>query len=845
MPPQPNLLPDSNHQSQQLVPFIGREEEVASIVQILADSSCRLLTLIGPGGIGKTRLALRAAELAEEHFTDGCIWIDLQALQSEELLPKTIIDTLGLTPNGSPLAHVSNYLHRKDLLLVFDNFEHLLDGAGVLTTLLAAAPQVKVLATSRETLNLHEEWVHHLEGLPYPPADDVESLEAYPAVELFVTAARRTSSAFDYEQERLAVARICRYVAGMPLALELAATWTRSLSCAEIAAELQNGLDLLTARTRNVPARHRSLHVVFEQTCAMLTSDAYAVFKQLSVFRGGFTREAAEQVSGASLAILAVMVDKSLIKSDPNGRYSMHELVRQYAAEQLNGEPDQELLARRRHATFYMRLLSQWEVQLMGAHQMQAIAAVRADLDNIRLAWTQVLDDGDLENIERGVRPFAHYGQIQSQYAEAADVFERVLGTLAEMTESEQVLLTQVVSQTYLAGFYLRLGRLQDAETMLDACEAIYAQLDIPPVPGFATDPAFNRGILALIHGDYSQASEYGERMLSTSQLHDHRDNEQMAFHLLADAALAAGDYPTAEKYAQQSYTLLRESGNRWFMAYTCNQLGSIAHALSDLATAQQYYETSYSIREEFNDPQGMAIALRHLGEIAQQQASYDEARDRFETSLNIYSDINDPGGRAHVLFNLGLIDLICSDYRRSRQHLRAALEIAADIQFESLALTILTTIAELLLEIGLTEHGGRLLSVVSQHPALSPEASHRVQQLVADHGVELPITSINDSLADMITTFVLAFPEIPETIDPDAQIPYTPKFKQDLVEPLTEREQEVLYYIAQGLSNRRIAETMFVSLSTIKTHINNLYGKLGVLNRDEALLRAEELNLL
>lgn len=828
--------------SQQVVPFVGREAELENVLQMLQEPHCRLITLVGPGGMGKTRLALQIADLSAASFADACHWVDLQPVESAERIPQAIVDALQLAQSSDPLHQLTNYLRQKHLLLILDNFEHLLSGSLVLSHLLAEAQAVKMLVTSREALNLHEEWVHHLEGLQYPASHDVERAPGYPAVSLFVQSALRASSQFRFENEPQAVIDICQQVAGMPLALELAAAWTRTLSCADIAAEIRNGLGLLTARSRNMLKRHRSIQVLFEQTCAQLSSEEYAVLKRLSVFRGGFQREAAEYVAGALLPILTTLIDKSLLKRDSLGRYHMHELVRQYAAELLGALPDENLDAHLKHSAYYMTLLHAWEDAIMGAGQQRAIAVLNTDLDNIRLAWSWAVDHARVDDIQGAATTLADYCQIQSRYAEGATLFERAARTLDGLTPSAQVLETKVLIQAYQSGFYLRVGRLQDAEDVLTECVANYEHLGILPVPGFTTDPAFNLGILALIRGDYELASRYGEQMRQVSEGQQHRRNRQLAYHLLAEAAIGLGEYQRAERFVRQSLELLREAGNRWFMAYSYIQLGLVAVALKDDASAQRYFEASYTIRDEFNDPEGKALALRHLGETLLRQGEFEEARDRFEKGLAIFGEIQDQGGYAQVLVDLARIDMSDRDLSSAHHRLRDALEISSAIEFEALTQTILITLAELFA--GLSDFGTArmLLSMSQQHTAILPNLHDRIDALSTALLVESETNPASPPTT--VPQLLLDFPDLPPEVEA-AAFRHLPKFKQSLIEPLTEREQEVLYYIVQGMSNRAIADAMVVSLSTVKTHINNLYGKLGVASREDAITQAQAAGLI
>jgi predicted ATPase/DNA-binding SARP family transcriptional activator len=368
--------------------LVGREAELADLADMLANPACRLLTLVGPGGIGKTRLAVQAAAEQRAGFPDGVAFVPLAPLGSDAFLVPAIAEAVGLTFSSRPDSKVQllNYLQEKELLLLLDNFEHLLAGAELLGDILRHAPGVSILATSRERLNVQAEWVVEVAGLQVPREDRAEGITDYSAVALFLQSARRVQAGFALsEVEQRSVVQICRLVEGMPLGIELTAAWVRALSGAEIAHQIECGLGFLTTSLRDVAERHRSLHAVFEHSWSLLSAEERCVFGRLSVFRGGFGREAAEQVAGATLSLLAALVDKSLLRRIPTGRYDMHELLRQYAAEQLQaaGETEQ---TRDRHLAFFLALAETAEPEVHGAQQEQWFDRLEADHDNLRAA---------------------------------------------------------------------------------------------------------------------------------------------------------------------------------------------------------------------------------------------------------------------------------------------------------------------------------------------------------------------------------------------------------------------------------------------------------------------------
>ncbi len=327
----------------QPTPFIGRIDEVTEIADMLTDPACRLLTLVGAGGIGKTRLSIRVATQDLPDFVYGIFFVPLQPVPSADLLVSALADALSFSLRGqeSPETQLVNYLQDKEMLLVLDNFEHLMpQGIELILTLLQACPSLKLLVTSREVLNLQEEWLYHVRGMPTPRHKEKTNIESYSAVQLFVERTRQVRRDFSLADEQAHVVRICQLVEGMPLAIELAASWTKMLPCSEIVSEIQHNIDFLTTNLRNVPEHHRSMRAVFDQTWKLLTRKERDVFKRLSVFRAGFRYKAAKRVTGASLPVLSTLIDKSLLQTEPDGRYQIHGVLRQYGAEQLVQQPE-------------------------------------------------------------------------------------------------------------------------------------------------------------------------------------------------------------------------------------------------------------------------------------------------------------------------------------------------------------------------------------------------------------------------------------------------------------------------------------------------------------------------
>ncbi len=704
---------------------------------MIDDPACRLLTLIGPGGIGKTRLSLEAAARAAGAFQAGAASVELASLGSSDLILPALAEALNFSLSGAvePKEQLLNYLGGKHLLLIFDNFEHLAADAGLLSDILAAAPLTKIVVTSRERLNLQDEWAYEVSGMTFPPdsaqhaGDETAALETYSAVQLFIRCARHAVANFTpTPDDRQAIARICQLAEGSPLAIELAAAWVNVLDCAAIAAEVQRGLDVLTTQQRNVPEHHRSIRVVFDRTWERLTEAEQRVFQQLSVFRGGFTRLAAEQVAGASLSSLSTLADKSLLYRDPIGRYQVHELLRQYAAQHLADAPADETRSHDRHCGYYAAQLKADLQRIFDGHQLEVTRSIEAEIGNIRAAWSWALANSQIDFIDAAVPALWPYYQYRCHYLEGASVLAKALDSLLALPTTEAIDHSRALTQVSLAWLYIRLGCIDEAEACSMAAMTIYEQRQLPPAIGVATDPRVALGIIASIRGNYADMARLGEEAVRISEVHANHWNRPYAFYLLTRAALVQGDYDRAHSYARQASAAAQQTKDRWFLAYCLIELGNVALARDEFDQAKEHFQASYDIRCEFEDREGMAIALNRLGTVAYRREHIAEAGTAYQQSFDLYRELDDKGGLASTHNGLGFVAVAEADYATAAQHFQQALRITHELDFAPLMLWVVLGIGEMYLKTGQLEQGVELLAMVVHHPASEREASRRAQ---------------------------------------------------------------------------------------------------------------------
>jgi predicted ATPase/class 3 adenylate cyclase len=456
-----------------LTRFVGRERELARLQELLEDPARRLVTLVGPGGIGKTRLAVQAAAARQNRSRDGVVFVSMVGTaparpeEAADLVVANLAAALGvsLAVPRDPLELLCDHLADHELLLVLDNLEQLPDAAKVVATLLERAAGVKLLATSRRRLGLEGECLVEVEGLPYPPPDADPDARSWEAVQLFEDHARLLRPALRPAADQ-DVARICRLVAGVPLAIELAARWVRSVTPAVIADRLAGGLDLLATSAPDVERRHQSLRAVIDWSWQLLTDDERRVLARLSVLRGGFDLDAAAAVTGATLPLLAGLVDQSLVAVGEDGRYDMHELLRQYAAERLGADPAEESETRRRHAEHYAALLPAPAEALVGGGP-----SLDAEVENLRAATDWLIQDADPVALD------AHLFRVWALYRRHG-WFRETQAVLGAALERQEITPLQRARWHRLLGeAYMELGEVGSARQHF---ERTLALLDSP-----------------------------------------------------------------------------------------------------------------------------------------------------------------------------------------------------------------------------------------------------------------------------------------------------------------------------------------------------------------------------
>ena len=682
----------------QPTPFLGRRPELTEIAQRLNNADCRLLTLLGPGGIGKTRLAIQAAREQAANFPHGLYFVSLASVSSVDFLPSTLADALNLPLDGQEdiAPQLFNYLRHKQLLLVLDNFEHLVRKVGLVAELLSEAPHIKVLVTSRERLNLQGEWTVDIKGMHYPTSTDVDSVEGYGAVALFLHRAYRVHSSFALtEADKPHIVRICQLMTGVPLAIELAASWIRLLSCAEIAAEIeqmyqhQDNLDFLSTTLHDVPQRHQNLRSVFDHSWQLLSVEEKRVLRKLSVFQGGCQRDAIERVIEANLALISALVDKSLLTRSASGRYEMHVMLRQFVAEKLHQNQAEAEATQDRHCTYYTSFLHQRETELRGTAQKEILAEIAVEIENIRAAWRWAIIHGKTREIEQALESLSYFYAMYSWFQEGVETFGRAAATLKKRAQQD----------------------VADGEQLSRLQGQILAQL----------------GWFFLRQGFYDQARDLLQESIDIFQRLNEQEQIATPRHFLGILANQVGELAEARAQLQASLEIYRKNNNPWGMAWTLSNLAYTSATDEDeFFEATKLIQESLAIYKAIGNKQGIAIALNNLGYILYRQGDYSTAKQLITESLSLRREIGFPRGIAVGLNNLGHVTAALKEYDICKSCYYEALQLATTIEAVPLTLGALGGLAIPYHSQGKIERALTLLNLVLQHPASTKETKER-----------------------------------------------------------------------------------------------------------------------
>jgi non-specific serine/threonine protein kinase len=835
----------------EMTSFIGREREIVEVSRLLGGT--RLLTLTGTGGCGKTRLALQVAASAATDHTDSVALVEFAALTDPALVPSAVLGALRLREEASrPISDtLIDHLVPRPCLLVMDNCEHLLDGVAVLAeSLLRACPGLRILATSRQPLGIGGETAWRVLPLTIPPATDGDSatdalvpngssatrgLLAYESVRLFVDRAAAASPGFSLtDQNAAAVAEICRRLDGIPLALQLAAARIRAMAVEQIAARLDDRLRLLTNGSRTALPRQQTLRGTLDWSYELLSEPERVLLCRLAVFVGGWTLEAAEQVCGALpllpdslpgrgspeqstadenspfptgkevgggepdvLDLLTGLVDKSLVVAEARDgatRYHPLETLRQYAQERLESSGEADMM-RHRHAECYLALAEEAEPQLRGSRQAVLLERLKIEHDNLRAAldWLAGHDP------ELGLRLGAALWRYWDTHGHISEGRER----LAALVE-------------------------RGGERGRAAALVLHGQ-----------------GILARKQGDYDAARDFHEKSLTIFREIGDREGIAHAFNSLGAVFHARGSFETARAMREESLAHMRELGDEWGTAAALSNLALVLKDVGDVAAALPLEEESLTLARRLGDRRTLGNVLNNLGVTAKRLGDLATSRVRHEENLAIKRELGDLSGIGHSLANLGNVALLQRDYDAACAWFGEGLHLTRQLGDRLMLAVCLHGVGAVTAARGKDRDAVRLYGAAEavRHAIGTRLAEPR--RADDDQRIDAARATLGDEDFAIAWTEGQSMP-LDEAIVGALSVAAAGAASESPAGggvglPLTAREREVAVRLAQGFTNRRIAEELVVATSTVDTHVINILRKLDLSSRAQVAAWAVE----
>jgi predicted ATPase/DNA-binding NarL/FixJ family response regulator/transcriptional regulator with XRE-family HTH domain len=846
----------------QLTSFIGREREMAEVKRLL--SSTRLLSLTGSGGCGKTRLAMQAASQLED-FPDG-IWLaDLAPLFDPALIPQSVASLFDLYQvSDTPIVTLLlNFLQSKNLLLIFDNCEHLIQGCAELCNeLLRACPNLEILATSREALNTAGETAFYVPSLSMPDlqkAASIQALKQSEAVRLFIERAKAANPSLHLNDTNApAIAQICLQLDGMPLAIELAAARVNSISVEEIAARLDDRFRLLTAGSRTALPRHRTLRALIDWSYDLLSDPERILLGRLAVFAGGFTLEAAESVCAEGnkneiLDLLSSLVQKSLVllKLDDQPRYGLLETIRQYAREKLveSGEAD---AARDFHLDYFMKFAEATAPKLHGPEQMQALDRLDSELDNVRAALEWSLREGRAEKGLRLAGALAWFWERRGYWSEGRARIERLLNQ-PDAAPRTLIRANGLVAASLLANSL--------AAAWVGGSKASHPYLEEAITIAREHGQAGKRWCaLALI---FLSNSVYADNpILAESQCDDawatiQELNEPwisaLLIHQRAHWYENQHDYPAARKAFEDSMMLFRSVGDRRWEAILFSDLAELSSIQGDHVDARRRLEINLPYFRQTKDRQHICFSLLRLADIARTEGNYDLAKEYAVEGLGLARELGSKLQINSLTATLGFVALHDGELDAGRSLFVECLMTARVLNLKQRVATALLGLATIAVVEKQVRRAIQLFAVldtlieekVKDNFGRGDEKDYNkyltIMREQLDEVVFNKTWAEGHAMAfEQAIEFALAAPE------PDlARLATIPQ--QTIKEKfggLTSREREVAVLIAQGKSNPEIAKALVVSERTVTTHVTNILSKLRFTSRTQIASWATEKRL-
>ncbi|MBK9055176.1 MAG: tetratricopeptide repeat protein [Chloroflexi bacterium] len=682
-----------------LTPFFGREVELARLTALLRDPAYPLVTLMGEGGIGKTRLALAAARQVLPAFPDGVWFVALagipgtqDAAAAADSLARAIADLLGFQFHGPtlPTQQLIQRLRAQKLLLVLDNFEHLIAGTEFILTLLEQAEHVAVLVASRERLSAPAEWVMRLQGLPVPEGEDAAAMTAS-SVQLFAERSARVSPHFVVDETNLGeVLRICRAVEGLPLGIELAAAMTERQTCPAIAQAISLGLAHLTTTHRGLNLRHHSLASVFDYSWQLLTAAEAQTLARCAVFRGGFSVAAAQAITGTSVAHLVALANKSLLRPALNDRFELHELVRQFAGEQLARQESSAVDVAHRHCDYYLGWLQQNQDEIENSQAM--LQAIQADLPNIRAAWQWAVQNRRVPALTQGVQPLTLLYRLMGVFREARHRLDEAINLLRQPGEPLDAAAARLLGLLLLeqSFFYEHLAHLTEAAALAEEALGLGQRHNDVHLQAVGHQ---RLAAIRMSQGDVEASQQLCEQGLALARLAGLPRQEASGLAGLGIIQQMQDRPEQALVYHTQALAVARQHRYRRFEAIVTGNLAVMYRRMGQFAAANTHAEDALRLSRMIGYADGEGMAHLNLADVYYLWRNYETADSHYAAAHTIFQRVGNQRYQSLTLTGWGLSLLRQGELFRARElsqqgHLLA--QLAGDVLTEAAALLVL-----------------------------------------------------------------------------------------------------------------------------------------------------------
>jgi predicted ATPase/DNA-binding CsgD family transcriptional regulator len=854
----------------QLTPLIGREQEVVAVGHLLHREDVRLVTLTGAGGIGKTRLGLQVAVELSDLFPDGVYFVNLAPISDPEFVVPTIAQTLGIreAAGQSLLERLQEELHQKQLLLVLDNFEQVVNAASQLVDLLAACPKLKLLVTSREVLHVRAEREFAVPPLALPDPThlpELAELSRYAAIALFTQQAQAVKSDFQVTAANAqAIAEICVRLDGLPLAIELAAARVKLFPPQTLLARLDQRLHILTSGARDAPVRQQSLRNTLAWSYELLHAEEQRLFRRLSAFVGGCTLQSIEALCaaldksngvGQVLGGVASLIDKSLLQqTEQEGeepRLVMLETIREYGLEVLTVSREMEI-TRQAHALYYLRLAEEAEPELAGPQQAVWLERLEQEYDNLRAALRWSLERGEVGvSIEMALRlgeALRRFWEVRGHWSEGQSFLERALAGSKGVTVPVQVKALKAAAHLASA-----LGDTDRAEALSEEC--LVRCRELGDTAGIALSLRL-LGVIAWRRSNFVVASSLTEESLALFR--EVGDKEGIAWSLnnLGSGLSCQGEYARAILLLEESLALFRELGNIEGIAIALFVLADVFFiSQGDLARVHTLLEEGLALCREVGHKDGTAQALGLLGEVFLQQGDTVKARLLLEEDVALSREIGYRHAIAESLSLLGRVEALEGDYAAARAFYEESLAIGRDVGDKLSIAFYLEGLADVVAAQGEPAWAAQLWGAAESLREALGTPIPPVYRAAYERSVAATCTQLGEKA--FAATWAEGRKMTPEqafaaqgramisTAVPARAASAPPMKSPNSSTGLTAREVEVLRLVAMGLTSEHVAEQLVISPRTVNTHLTAIYGKIGVSSRSAATRYAIEHHLI